>query len=164
MGTAQLAGKKEHLFRKIEFSKRFISFKYTLHMPPSMQISTFSKICREVLFVTSFCKCKFYTILLNNASCIEMLISAALLKWLNFKKTFFNSKLNHKKEKRLKQVFHSTGVRAAASYRRGVTCFMKSLTYYRLDSFLWLHLVKIQIKSVEWIFTKSLERYQFYLI
>ena len=41
MGTAQLAGKKEHLFPKKNFSKRFISLKYTLYRPLSMQINTF---------------------------------------------------------------------------------------------------------------------------
>ena len=40
-----------HLFPKIKFSERSICFKYTLYRPLSMQISTFSKICREVLFI-----------------------------------------------------------------------------------------------------------------
>ena len=43
--------KKEHFFPKIKFSKRFISLKYTLYRSLSMRISTFSKICREVLFM-----------------------------------------------------------------------------------------------------------------
>ena len=41
---------KERLFQKINFSKRLISLKYTLYRPLSLQISTFSKACREVLF------------------------------------------------------------------------------------------------------------------
>ena len=51
MGTAQLARKNEHLLQKSKISKMFISLKYTLYRPLSMQISTFSKICREVLVI-----------------------------------------------------------------------------------------------------------------
>ena len=50
-GTAQLASKKEHLFQKIFFFEKIYFLKYTLYRPLSMQISTFSKICREVLFI-----------------------------------------------------------------------------------------------------------------
>ena len=41
METAELTDKKEHVFQKIKYSERFISYQYTLNRPLSMQISTF---------------------------------------------------------------------------------------------------------------------------
>ena len=42
---------KEHLFQKINFSKRFNSLNPSLCRPLTLQISPFSKICHEVLFI-----------------------------------------------------------------------------------------------------------------
>ena len=41
IGTTQLAGKKEHLFQKIKFSKVFISLISMHYRPLTIQISTF---------------------------------------------------------------------------------------------------------------------------
>ena len=53
MENAELTGKKEHIFQKLNFSKGFNFFKSILHMALPIQISTFSKICRGVLFFST---------------------------------------------------------------------------------------------------------------
>ena len=52
-GSKQLSWlvKKEHLFPKIKFSNAFISLVFVQNIPLPMKISTFSKMCREVLFI-----------------------------------------------------------------------------------------------------------------
>ena len=60
IGTAQLASKKEHLFQKIKFSNLFISLISVQNTPPSMQISTFFKMCREVLFLLAQQEIKYF--------------------------------------------------------------------------------------------------------
>ena len=51
IGTAQLAGKKKHLFSKTKFSNVFISLISIQYRPLTVQISNCSKISCEVLLM-----------------------------------------------------------------------------------------------------------------
>ena len=76
--------KRNTFFQKIKFSNVFISLISVQNIPLSMQISTFSKMCREVLFINA----SYFTRIAHERT--KSLISNVFLVTNCFKRTFLS--------------------------------------------------------------------------